>query len=811
MRKTLALLAMLALPAFGQTGNVSVTYTDFQLTPQAVKRVTQTPLQPFADYGGAILSAVPRSLLSDTNGVTTFTNTIYGYSYRITLDTPYGSTVRTCGYPATLTGNVNARDYLGELKGMNFYYLYQTNLTALIGGVVTNNYVPALNLVTSLTIQDPNNPGTAYLDPHEFDLTGFGVHSGGGVGNVDWTGVASGNGLNVTNVYGGMTPFRVPTRLVFVGASLTGTAGSPVVGRYTYPFYLTNGVMNMTNVTGVVVAADTGLVIASVTNTYWNAIATNAPAGGTNAVLFYWQPMNDLYSGTANLNLIVSNNCAVFKNLGYKVVVLTQMDIPYTRTNVLSVSNVAAEQMRRRVNLFLRSATNSVDRVVDADSIFTDYLSTTYDSAHQTSNNAWALAVEVARSLNASRSVAAIPLNGVLSVNMNLGLDLLGPLTAPWVNTSNLTVAVKNGGIQATNESLNRPGPALTLFHGSTVTNFSLIFGTSGASTGDATGYNNHDAYAVITVDPNHDGGTPGPDNSEAKLFANRWAFGAKYFQFGVKGDAIHYGGDPFLNNQCLALVDSTTTNSYSLPHLFSIDGQIGATKKSHYPSIYARYVNTNGPDGTYYMALANRLDNGFEAGGNNFPDIKNGGTNDMIRIWGGNDSRIEIMSNLVAKAGVVVSNGNLTVNFSTGNPVFSAQPGNSVVIVGSSSQNAEFEVVGTVGSSAEYFRSGQFGNFIVTGGLSIGGYRGFATDVGAQLYVIGTHTNAGPIVGSSNFTAGTSMIIRSNTLATWPTIPPTPGACAMVNSNGYPFMLLSTNGAGGGSATWTGTNKLGW
>jgi len=56
------------------------------------------------------------------------------------------------------------------------------------------------------------------------------------------------------------------------------------------------------------------------------------------------------------------------------------------------------------------------------------------------------------------------------------------------------------------------------------------------------------------------------------------------------------------------------------------------------------------------------------------------------------------------------------------------------------------------------------------------------------------------------------SLTIRSNTAAlAIPSAPTQNGDCFVWNSNGYPYMILSTNGSGGGSSSWTGTNKLGW
>lgn len=62
----------------------------------------------------------------------------------------------------------------------------------------------------------------------------------------------------------------------------------------------------------------------------------------------------------------------------------------------------------------------------------------------------------------------------------------------------------------------------------------------------------------------------------------------------------------------------------------------------------------------------------------------------------------------------------------------------------------------------------------------------------------------------SQNIRATTSFGVISNSMSLWPTAPAFPGGCAIVNSNGYPYILLSTNGSVG-SATWTATNKFGW
>lgn len=159
-------------------GTVDVTYyfTDFNLNPQSVTRVTQTPLPHFADYNGAILTPSPIALITSGAGAVTFTNTIAGYTYRIQIDTPFGSTVRTCGIPVNVSGPVNGLNYIGNIGGLTngavttFYYLYlsptgggATNAVATVSsnGVAIGNFVTNLSFWpgTNTTVNFTNRNG----------------------------------------------------------------------------------------------------------------------------------------------------------------------------------------------------------------------------------------------------------------------------------------------------------------------------------------------------------------------------------------------------------------------------------------------------------------------------------------------------------------------------------------------------------------------------------------------------------------------------------------------------------------------------
>jgi hypothetical protein len=147
-RKVLLLLCLLfCLNA--RAVDVYYRWTDFNANSATGRKVVQTPLQPFADHNGAILTPTPIAMTNDANGVATFSNTIPGYAYRIQLYTPNGITTRTSGFPSTLTGYVNGRDYLGDFHNMAFYYLYPGSASNNYAGSFTGNGSGLPNIFTT--------------------------------------------------------------------------------------------------------------------------------------------------------------------------------------------------------------------------------------------------------------------------------------------------------------------------------------------------------------------------------------------------------------------------------------------------------------------------------------------------------------------------------------------------------------------------------------------------------------------------------------------------------------------------------------
>lgn len=237
-----------------------------------------------------------------------------------------------------------------------------------------------------------------------------------------FVGPITGDALGMTNYVQGITPFRQWTRLVFFGSSLT---GGDVWD--TYANHLTNYYLPRTNLASATILASAGATIASLDAAYWPTVTALAPSGGTNGLLLYWGTLNDIYQGHTDVFDQMSNDWTRAKLLGYQVVTLTLLDVPYTHIPGSGFTPLTAEMLRRSVNQKIRAATNYY-RLVDADMLMTDYTTTTFDNAHTTQDAANLIAKEVGRVLSMSTWSAPHAQGGVLGATAQAGLDLIGPL-----------------------------------------------------------------------------------------------------------------------------------------------------------------------------------------------------------------------------------------------------------------------------------------------------------------------------------------------------------------------------------------------
>lgn len=180
--------------------------TNFVSQPVQVTRAILTPDTQFIDYTNAILADTPIYGVTDTNGVVTFTNVQSGYSYIFELDTVYKKVLRTNGFPAGLTGTVNAEPYIGVwLPGKRIFAYTSTNTIQV---VVTNT------LSTDTTQIQTNNgalgikSGAVTTNTQIFNLHASGstsltvdsVMTVGGPLTVNNGAPITGNGVGLTNL-----------------------------------------------------------------------------------------------------------------------------------------------------------------------------------------------------------------------------------------------------------------------------------------------------------------------------------------------------------------------------------------------------------------------------------------------------------------------------------------------------------------------------------------------------------------------------------------------------------------------------------
>jgi hypothetical protein len=283
--------------------------------------------------------------------------------------------------------------------------------------------------------------------------------------------------------------------------------------------------------------------------------------------------------------------------------------------------------------------------------------------------------------------------------------------------------------------------------------------------------------------------------------------------------------------------------NAHRLTNLVTVAAQSGASlglyspieMQSNHRGMMLSSVNIIDPivaSGQASIVLGGQAASGSLTAGNNFM-----GTGFSQAILGGLDNTITgdgtsgLTSPVNAYENVIVGGGHNRIyniagdsivvggqsNYVTGNLAlaagFRAKANHQGSFVWSDSQNSDFSSAAINSFNARAV--GGF-HFASDGTTSLYSSNRFQVDATTTQPALGIRTNGDLFLGAalnvtSNTVAGNWMQVKSNLLATWPTAPTASGACAIVNSNGFPYMLLSTNGGGGGSATWTGTNKLGW
>ncbi|MFZ1539533.1 MAG: SGNH/GDSL hydrolase family protein [Chromatiaceae bacterium] len=173
-----------------------------------------------------------------------------------------------------------------------------------------------------------------------------GAFPGSGSGNAS-TNVAQGWSASQTfnalvSINGGWTPFTNNTRVVFEGDSLSTYIGNE--GQTNWSKYLTNYFPSL-NLTASANAATSGQQISQMLTDYAAQVQPYKPSGGTNAILFFWAGLNDVYYTNYTTALTrLTNYWAGAKADGFTLVGFTLTDSTFltaqTRANLSVINNL---------------------------------------------------------------------------------------------------------------------------------------------------------------------------------------------------------------------------------------------------------------------------------------------------------------------------------------------------------------------------------------------------------------------------------------------------------------------------------------
>lgn len=221
-----------------------------------------------------------------------------------------------------------------------------------------------------------NNTGTIWLESATTksikvswpDGTSSAIGSGGG-GDVTLAGTNAFTGPNsfvgITALNGGWTPFTNSTRVVFEGDSLSlMTTPESQVG---WPSYFTNRMSGL-NLTYGTNAATTGQQVSTMQTDYATQIAPWAPSGGTNAILFFWGGVNDLYYSNSWSVAFqrITNYWQTAKASGYQLVGFEVTDSTNLTANARSQLPLLNDALRRHARTYCDWFINTAELFHDA-------------------------------------------------------------------------------------------------------------------------------------------------------------------------------------------------------------------------------------------------------------------------------------------------------------------------------------------------------------------------------------------------------------------------------------------------------------
>ena len=395
------------------------------------------------------------------------------------------------------------------------------------------------------------------------------------------------------------------------------------------------------------------------------------------------------------------------------------------------------------------------------------YLSNTVTGAWMLLSNGTITATGPTNSFGGTVTAAYIAANGLLLTNV----PWASISAAPAFDPLNAALNATNGLLGALNASATTgDGAGLTNVPGSALAPYASIAGPIGVGTGVAS--NSTDAMITISR-------MIADTNSALAAGANAHSFSDSTIWMKSTNAFASYDARVNLNNTnwCdhYAAFQAAPTMSMYNPNTMATNGLTNLYSFFAAPVVNAGYI------GSYYGLKLNA------------PTLASGA----------------IVSNLTA---IYTGGGN--VQFQHGYLTILADSGTDIILQ-RTNYTESFYLGYTDNGTKRVFT-------ISTNGASSGTLFGIDTAGHVSIDAAAAyHTNH--LMVGGNVMINTNLVVQgitlhsnivevlSNSLAMWPAAPAYAGAYALVNSNGYPFILLSTNGNGGGSASWTGTNKLSW
>ena len=398
MKKTLFIfltLMLLCLSVFSADNNCNVYYNlaNFSLSPVANSRVTVTPLWPLGSYNGQILSPTSVAQNTDANGLTTFSNIVSGYAYRVQLY-PSGTTftnVITVG----VTGTVNGHDYIGNFAGQFFQYYYTSNLLAAsfdplgaaqqatntiaapaIVGLVTSNQIATINpsqIYPAVSVSGGQTNWSVGAITNADNLaysnaTAYQLWVTNGLATINYVNSVS-NGVYgqiptsiVTNSYTGNLSFNSTIQLngpVTVSNAVTSYSGS-TTNPAPYEFVTQQYVQNLLNSGQILYGTSNTIATGGITNTIngvqntVSLIFSNAaPLAYVKAFTFAAGDVGNYFATIITTNkfqsisgpIVSSYYLTLSTGAGHALTIAPDVFITYDLTNLVLVSSGASQSI----------------------------------------------------------------------------------------------------------------------------------------------------------------------------------------------------------------------------------------------------------------------------------------------------------------------------------------------------------------------------------------------------------------------------------------------------------------------------------